>query len=204
MIWLLAHLALAADMEAQDARAPVAAHQLDQRPGVYLRWDPRRSWGTSLLVEVMDEVAHRVAAELPLADPLLVGDISRRGGGWMPGHITHHMGIDADVGLYTGDGRQPLEGFLDVAPADLDLHATWVLIRALLDTDQVAFILLDQRHIDRLREYVVAWEGLSPSEAESIFVRPGASLPWGTRGVVRHAPNHKSHLHVRIQVEPQT
>ena len=204
MIWLLAHLALAADLDSVDARMAVAAHQLEQRPGVYLRWDPVRSWGTSLLINVLDEVAHRVAAELPLADPLLVGDISRRGGGWMPGHITHHVGIDADIGLFTSDGLQPLEGFIDMPSEELDLHANWVLIRALLDTEQVVFILLDQEHIDRMREYVVAWEGLSEEEAEAIFLRSGDRLPWDTRGVLRHAPNHKSHLHVRIQDQPQS
>jgi len=170
--------------------------RLPSAEGVYERWDAQRSYGTWLTVTTLQQVTERLAWELPLADPILVGDLSRRGGGGMHGHKTHDKGIDADLGLYMRGGRQPLGGFVDVRPRELDAAATWAMIRALLDTGNVHFILLDQSLIDVVKAHVVREEGLTEEEAERIF--PGGPVDWRRRGVVNHAPNHASHLHVRI------
>jgi len=104
MLLLLSLLAPAeTGADPQGAWPAVAAHQLPENDGLYLRWDPSRSWGTAKLVEVMAQVSERLAFELPHAQPLLIGDVSRRGGGALFGHVTHHMGIDADIGLFLHD-----------------------------------------------------------------------------------------------------
>ncbi len=204
-MWLLLGALLAGPAQADDgAPAYRAAHQVPQVPGLLLRWDPARSWGTSALVDTLHAVARRLAFELPTADPLLVGDVSRRGGGRLSGHITHHLGMDADIGLFTGDGEQPLGGFLDVAPAALDARANWFLIRALLDTGRVHYILLDQGHIDRIRSFAEIELGVERDVLDAIFPSPDARIPWERFGVVRHAPNHRSHLHVRVSSRPGT
>ena len=179
------------------ASAPLLAHaRLPGAEGVYERWDPQRSYGSWLAVTTLQQVTERLAWELPLADPILVGDLSRRGGGRIHGHKTHDKGIDADLGLYMRGGRQPLGGFVDVLPHELDAAATWAMIRALLDTGNVHFILLDKSLIDVLKAHVVREEGLSVEEAEQIF--PDGPVDWRRRGVVNHAPSHANHLHVRI------
>lgn len=78
------------------------------------------------------------------------------------------------------------------------MQSTWILVRALLDTDQVQFILLDQGHIERLRAYATGELGLDAETVEAMFPPPLRTAKWTERGVVRHAPNHKSHLHVRL------
>jgi len=183
-------------VEASGARPLMANAQLPAAEGLYERWDPERSYGSWLALTTLRDVSERLAWELPLADPILVGDLSRRGGGGMAGHKTHDKGIDADLGLYMRGGRQPLGGFVDVRPHELDAAATWAMVRALLDTGNVHFILLDQALIDVLKAHVQRHEGLTPREAEAIF--PGGPVDWRRRGVVNHAPNHRSHLHVRI------
>ena len=175
-----------------------AGAQLPGADGLYQRWDPKRSWATSYVIETLETVAGRVAFELPLADPLLIGDMSRRGGGRMEGHVTHDKGIDVDIGLFMDDGRQPLGGFVDLRPSQLDVRSTWILVRTMLDTGQVQFILLDQGLIDRLKSYAISEVGLDRATAEDIFPPREERPAWSERGVVRHAPNHKSHLHVRL------
>jgi len=175
-----------------------ASHQLPMESGLYYRWDPRRSWGQSVLVDTIRNASEELAWILPHADPLLIGDVSRRGGGRMYGHRTHHAGADVDIGLYTGQGKQPLGGFVDVNPDDLDLEANWAVIRTLINSERVSFILLDQRHIDRLRAYLLDDLKMSKDLVDPIFPRIDGRVPWDARGVVRHAPNHRSHLHVRI------
>jgi murein endopeptidase len=165
------------------------------------RWDAKRAWGTPLLVGTLLSVSERLAWDHPHWDPITIGDMSRRGGGPLFGHKTHDLGIDADLGLFVDGGRQQ-DGFLDVRPDDLDVAATWTLVNALLDTGNVQFILLDQRHIDRLRSYALDELGLDSLEVDAILVPPSTRLGWAQRGVVRHAPNHRSHLHVRVTPPP--
>lgn len=174
-----------------------AIDQLPDLPGLVDRWDSKRAWGTPLLVNTLLQASERIAWDHPHWDPITVGDISTRGGGPLFGHMTHHLGIDADLGLFVSGGKQP-DGFEDVHPDQFDPSATWTLINALLDTGNIQFILLDQRHIDRLREYAVKQLELPPSEVDAILVSPSTRLSWNRRGVVRHAPNHRSHLHVRV------
>lgn len=188
---------------AADERASYPGTQLPDADGLYERWDPKRSWATSYTVAVLEAVAERVAFELPLADPLLIGDISRQGGGRLDGHVTHDRGNDVDIGLFMDDGRQPLGGFVELRASQLDVASTWVLLRELLDTGQVQFVLLDQGHIHRLRTYALEEIGLDRDTVDAIFPPRDDSPSWREKGVVRHAPNHRSHLHVRL-LPPET
>ncbi|MEM6929305.1 MAG: penicillin-insensitive murein endopeptidase [Myxococcota bacterium] len=195
--WTIAALAFASTAWGQ-SRPYYAGYQLPPADGLYERWDPRRSWGAQHMVEAMQQVANRVAFQLPLADPILIGDISRRGGGPLPGHQTHHLGIDVDIGLFMGSGQQPLGGPIDLLPHELDVASNWVLITALLDTGQVQYMLLDRGHIEVLRDYALEEVGLDLQTVDQLFPPRGTPLVWRRRGVIRHAPNHKSHLHVRL------
>lgn len=200
MTLVLALAAMVGSAHAQK-RPYYADVQLPAADGLYERWDPRRSWGAPHTVEALQEVANRVAFQLPLADPIFIGDISRRGGGRLPGHRTHHLGIDVDIGLFMGAGRMPLGGFVDLLPHELDVRSTWVLLTALLDTGQVKFVLLDQGLINVLRKYALEEVGLDRATVDEIFPPPGTRVSWKRRGVVRHAPNHASHMHVRLASE---
>ncbi|MCB9672083.1 MAG: penicillin-insensitive murein endopeptidase [Alphaproteobacteria bacterium] len=182
------------------ALAGGATERLPEAPGLLDRWDADRSWGTPLIVDTLLHATRRMAWENPHLDPVTVGDLSVRGGGPMFGHSTHDEGIDADLGLFVRGGRQP-DGFTDVTADDLDAEATWKLIATLLDTENVQFILLDQGHIDRIRGWLAS-TGYPQEAIDAVFVPTGTRLTWDRRGVVRHAPNHRSHLHVRVTPPP--
>jgi hypothetical protein len=189
----------ASGASAADAPAPpsVPNQLLVQADGLYERWTVERSWGTGLMVDVLTEVSTRMALEYPSAEPLVIGDISRRGGGQIDGHMTHRMGEDADIGIYFRGGRQSHGGFVNVDPDELDCDATFGLIRALLDTGTVEYILLDQVLIDRLRSYALADLGLDPELVASMFPAEGTAT-WRMWGYVRHADNHRNHLHIHV------
>lgn len=73
-----------------------------------------------------------------------------------------------------------------------------MLVRSFIDTGQFQFGLLDQSLIDKLRSYVANNVGLDPASVDSIFPPATRRLTWSVRNVLRHAPNHKNHLHVRL------
>lgn len=173
--------------------------QLPERPELYTRWNPRTAWGTPYLIDTLVTAAEQVAAEMPYVDPIAVGDLSSQRGGPLHGHLTHDEGRDADIGLFLKDGRQATNGtFVDAWPRTFDVEATWALIRALLETERIHHILMDESLIRVMRTWLVE-EGILEAEAvQRMFPRGGG---FGRTGVVIHAPGHRNHLHVRVRCE---
>jgi murein endopeptidase len=172
--------------------------QLPELPFFYSRTQPDASWGTQQMVDLLVSTGRHMTGAMPNASPFVVGDISRRNGGPLSGHLSHRGGIDADVGIYKKGAWQSPHMFVDLTPSTLDVEATWLMIRTMLDTGLVDFILLDHGHIAAIRSYVLRSGLLTEAEANRIFVADGSRDAWSLRGVVRHAPNHRDHLHVRV------
>ena len=171
---------------------------LPELPLFYVRAQPGASYGTQEMVDVLVEAGRHMSWLLPQASPFVVGDISSPHGGYLAGHVSHRAGIDADVGIYKKGGWQAARSFTRLAPSELDLEATWTLITTMLGTGNVDFILLDRKHIDRLHAYVLSAGLLTEEEAGRIFPVEGTRAVWENTGILRHAPHHEDHLHVRV------
>lgn len=181
----------------------VGGVQLPERPELYARANADSVWGTPTMIQTIQQVAQEMAWQLPDADPIYIGDISQRRGGYFDGHKSHRGGVDADIGLYVEDGRQ-LQRFVDVYPNDFDAKANWILIRTLLETGNVERIYLDESLIRSLRRYVAAHEGLSQEEVYRIFPPQGTARTWEMTGIVQHVGGHRNHMHVRVLCEDGT
>lgn len=184
-----------------DEQYPFALVQLPERPALYQRWNAERSYGTAAMVDVLIEASGKVAAAWPDADPIFVGDLSTRRGGPLPPHRYHGDGRSADIGLFASGGTQPKAGFVPLWGAQLDLERTWTLIEALLATGRVEHILLDQSHIRRLTQWLSAEGRLTDAEIAAIFPPLDTPRLWAMEGIVRHAPRHVDHLHVRLRCD---
>lgn len=172
--------------------------QLPEAAGLYKIWFPEKAWGTQDMIDVITVAAEEMAWMMPEADPIVVGDISRKDGGYLEGHKSHRGGMDVDLGLYWGNGRQHQQGFMVITPQQLDAQANWMLIRALLQTGKVERILLDRKLIDAIRRWAVVNGELTSEQADEIFPPRGTPRVWALTGVVHHATNHKHHMHVRL------
>lgn len=180
------------DQYLQDGRS------LPDLPLFYVRAQPGASWGTAEMVDLIVETGRHMSWVMPGASPFVVGDISNPGGGAIYGHKSHRGGVDVDIGLYKKGGWQNPRGFDRLSPSELDLEATWMLISTMLDSGMVDFILLDQGHIRALRAYTQKKGLLTAEEAERIFPVEGTPGLWERSGIVRHAPGHQDHVHVRV------
>jgi len=185
-------------VSACDDHWPFDLVQLPHEPELMHLFDPRRSWGSPTMVDTLVAAAGRVAARHPDADPLFVGDLSTSRGGALPPHRWHHDGRSADIGLFAFDGQQPPAGFVRVWPSQLDVPRTWTLIEALLDTGNVEHILLDQGLIQRLKAYVQEEGLMPPDQLAATFPPKNTRDMWRMRGIVRHAPRHGDHMHLRV------
>lgn len=200
--WLDEALPMAADEPVQKiGECPKqylnGGRQMPVASELYKLWSPDKAWGRPEMIEVLTRAAEEMAWLMPEADPIVVGDISTRYGGFLEGHKSHRSGIDADIGLYWGDARMHMGGFRDVHPDNLDLEANWLLIKSMLDTGLVERILLDQRLILRIKRYTIESGELTPEEADRTFP-VGYTRMWTHTSVVHHAPSHKEHMHVRV------
>jgi hypothetical protein len=172
--------------------------QLPDAPAFYSRITPTGAWGSTTLVGLLQDAGRHMRWAMPKVSPFAVGDLSRQGGGPIAGHISHRGGVDADVGIYKTGGVQAARQFLNFAPAELDLAATWELMRFMLASGKVDFILLDRAHIARLKTWTLAQGLLGAEEAARIFPAEGSRDVWMRTGIVRHAAHHADHLHVRV------
>ena len=159
--------------------------------------DKENVWGTPNMITALTVATEELSWLVPKADPLVIGDISKKGGGKMKGHRSHRGGSDADVGIYRGMAKQSPYGLQKVPPSDFDAKTNWLLIRALFDTGEVERILSDQKLIDKLHEYVVKNGELTKEEADKMFPRKMKKTIWLRNKVVQHHAGHKHHFHIR-------
>lgn len=88
--------------------------RLPQEGPGWVTWDPaldrtpnrpNRLWGTDELIRITLNVIASYRLAHPDAPPLVIGDLSRRGGGELDEHASHENGLDIDVYYPRRDGR---------------------------------------------------------------------------------------------------
>ena len=173
--------------------------QLPPMSELYRIWNDDKAWGTPEMIQAIVTSSEEMAWLMPSADPLIVGDISTRFGGFLHGHKSHRAGVDADIGIFTVGGHQPQGGgFEYVTPETMDYETNWLFWRTLLETGMVDRILLDQKLIDAMREHLIATGELSYQEAQAVFPPRGTPRLWARTGVFQHASGHANHIHLRV------
>lgn len=185
-------LRVATPVETRSARMKGAV-QLPAGDGWH-RKNPDESWGTPHAVGVIHEALVAWRTRHPDAPPIVVGDISRRHGGYFPPHRSHRDGRDIDIGLPARDKR-PLKHFARLG-RELDADATWDLIEAFLQTGETELILLDAR-LQPLVRRAAAARGYREADLARIFQWPRS--PRARTAIVRHSRGHADHLHIRIR-----
>jgi len=153
------------------------------------------------LVSAVQKVAHDVTVAYP-GSVLLVGNMSQRHGGDIPGSVSHNSGRDADLGFFarTSEGKavnikslQTFDARGRSGPLHFDAARNWLVVQSLLQNPaiQVQWIFVSESLRERLLSYARA-TGL-PSvlidKASHVLSQPGNSS------------SHADHFHVRIYCE---
>jgi LysM repeat protein/pSer/pThr/pTyr-binding forkhead associated (FHA) protein len=168
---------------------------------LYVMRAPNIMWGSSHTIENLLTAIARFRQEIDFEGVLVVADISRRGGGKIPPHKSHQAGRDVDVwmptlkGVYQkswlGRDRKPMRN-------EIDWFATWVLVRSLIETGQVAHIFLEYE----LQEKVYRAAKLSGATDEEL----ATAMQWPrgphASGILGHSSGHVAHIHVRFKCGP--
>ena len=169
-----------------------SGEQLLPRDGIQLNAEDR-SWGTEETISLMNLAIDRVQEKYPDTCDMFIGDISRRKGGRLRPHISHKSGRDIDVSYYAHDNR--FIRFIPMNVNNLDVEKTWYFLETLLLTERVTLILMDYRLQKVFYGYL---ETIYPKR----ILRHYFQYPRKTgnrRGIIRHAPGHMDHLHIRFK-----
>ncbi len=156
-------------------------------------------YGTDELVRVLKTAAAAVAAKTP-GSVLLVGNLSKKGGGDLRPSVSHNSGRDADIAFYAMDARgrpvHSLRGFKRfnargrAGKLRFDTARNWTLVRSLLTnkTVQLQWLFMSNSLRERLLDHArAAGEPADVIEhASAIMGQPGNSSA------------HAEHIHVRL------
>ncbi|MEM9458862.1 MAG: penicillin-insensitive murein endopeptidase [Myxococcota bacterium] len=155
------------------------------------------SYGTTYAVTNLVAALQQFRETSGAERPLLLGAMSRRHGGPLPGHRSHQTGREIDI-------RLPLTAehpaWFPIKPWRVDYEVLWALVMALSDTGGVSVIFLDYELQKSLHEAALKLE------VEEAVRRRIIQWPQGRgadKGLVRHADGHERHMQVRFRCGPQ-
>lgn len=156
---------------------------------------PERGWGKPIMVAALRSAAEAVRDGEPRASQLVIGDLSKQGGGCLPPHRSHRGGLDADVGYYRVGGQQ--RSWLGLTtPEDIDSDRTWQFIDALRASGALRYAFIDYGLQPSL--YAAALRaGYTERSLAAIFQYPRAKEA-DKQGVIRHLNGHADHMHLRL------
>ena len=174
---------------AQGLQLPQGLHYIVKRPD--------NAWGTPHTIRrIQDAVRSYHDKAGPGGPKIHIGDISRKGGGAFPPHLSHRHGRDVDVGfVLTGDEADETR-FRSAGRHNLDVARSWALLDGFLASDAIHYIFVDYGLQKLFYEHAVA-QGVSAERLDAVFQYPrGRHAP---SGLLRHWRGHVNHFHVRFR-----
>ena len=165
--------------------------QLPENKQLYTIRNPDESYGSSHTLEHLQLAVAHWRRDSGFAGALMIGDISKQGGGKLKPHSSHRSGRDVDIRLPV----KRKDGSADVV-ADVDWDATWDLIVAFANTGEVDRIYLTT---DRQAQVHKAAKraGASADLIDKLLQYPETG--GRNNGLVRHSKGHTAHMHVRFK-----
>jgi penicillin-insensitive murein endopeptidase len=180
----------------------VRAKRLRRSQFLHIKDNSRdHAYGHPALVLMLERSAREVA-RAARGSVMVVGDLSRRDGGPLSGHVSHQSGRDADVAFYMTDARgKPFEpdAFVafgsDGAARDgsglvFDDRRNWLLLKSWARDRRagLAHIFVESHLRQRILQYGAAHKEFKPylGEVAALLKQPEAGS------------THDDHFHVRI------
>jgi len=154
--------------------------------------NPKRAWGTRLAVYQLSRIMAMYRQRYPEAMPVIIRDMSKKGGGILSGHNSHIDGRDVDIPLILNK----VSNINSSTVRTVDAEKTWFLLKTLVNTCDTEFIFVD-RKIQKLLMNHASLNGYPKRMLDLMFQGPSKKM----KGMVLHWPKHMDHFHVRFRQE---
>ncbi|MBL4685148.1 MAG: penicillin-insensitive murein endopeptidase, partial [Nannocystaceae bacterium] len=169
-------------------------------PGRVLKMIPWKGWATAETVATLDRVLRRWAADESHDQPVLVGNMSARGGGKLPPHSTHQSGRDVDLGYLQKLPKGEELNWREMTTRNLDARATWQLLKLLRATGKLEVVFIDSKIQKLLYEWARTEGGMSKATLRHWMEYP--RTPPVRNAIIQHVAGHVDHLHARFRCQP--
>jgi penicillin-insensitive murein endopeptidase len=169
-----------------------------QGPGFAVRSGADRSYGTNLMVDLIQQAAGAMEKTKPNHSPIMVADISQRYGGRLGNrsgnfHLSHQTGLDADIAFPSNKVENDLwPAFASGRMSDkFDEERTWAFISAMTcaEDSPVIAIFIDTG----IKQHLCRW-----AKSRMDISNP-SSCAFKTLRALRYSPGHHNHMHVRLR-----
>jgi len=167
------------------------AQHLGEGPGYRLRF-PKNAYGVEGVLKTLRSCAKRVKDSFPGTHDILIGDLSRPGGGPFSPHESHQSGRDVDVGYYLASNVQN-DTMFRVKAGDIDYAKTWAHLKCHITTDRVVRVYMDRRIQVAMIEWLRKKKTVDDGQIQRLFAVEG-----GDEALIQHAKEHDTHFHVRF------
>ncbi len=154
-----------------------------------------RAWATRHVVGELVSAIGEWRERFPTAQPVLIGELSRRDGGRVRPHRSHRSGRDVDIG-YVLLAPPAAHKFTVATPHTLDAAATWALVQQLLASGSVESIFMAARVQVQLLPH--ALPHVDPARLRSVFSVLATDPRARKRAILRPWGGHDDHMHVRF------
>ena len=161
--------------------------------GYRLRF-PSNAFGIPRVLRAIRQCTAFVSRRHPGTADILIGDISRPTGGRFPPHQSHQTGRDADIGYYLAGNKQNATMYR-VGPSHVDHRKNWDLLYCLIRKDAVVRVYMDIGIQKAMARYVLKRKLAGKELVQRLFE---AQAPEPDTALIRHAPKHDTHVHVRF------
>lgn len=152
------------------------------------------SWATDETITLLMFALGEVLRDYPDTAGVVIGSLSKEGGGPLPPHKSHQSGRDVDIGFYAINNRQ-LRSFEHLPPEEIDFEKTMWLIANLVATGRVQMIFVNYSLQPHLYEAAQAL-GYDEGQLDLLFQYPRDLK--SKKGIIRHSAGHVRHLHFRF------
>jgi hypothetical protein len=171
------------------------AHAVRLRTGpLWVVHDPDRAYVTREVATALD-VGFRAVASASRDSPRVeLRDASAEHGGPLPGHRSHQSGRDIDIAYYRRHCSDPC-AHGRIEPDELDADRLYVLLSTWLRANALDYVFMDYDLQAPLYRAAQA-HGATPGELARWFQWPHGRDQQA--GIIRHAPGHRDHVHVRF------
>lgn len=168
---------------------------LPEGEGWALRAYRPRAWATRHVVTELASALGEWRERYPDAQPVLLGELAKRGGGRVRPHKSHRSGRDVDVGYVL---LQPpaKHRFTQATPTTLDAAATWGLVQRLLASGSVESIFMAAQVQAQLLPHAIA--SVDAAKLPAIFSVLATDPREQKKAIIRAWGGHDDHMHVRF------
>lgn len=163
--------------------------------GWALRGYRPRTWATRHVVVELAASLAEWRERHPTAQPVLLGEFSRRSGGRVRPHRSHRSGRDVDIG-YVLLEPPAAHRFTVATPRTMDAAATWGLVQRLLASGAVESIFMANSVQAQLLPHAMAT--VPPDRLASLFSVMAADPRAKKSALLQAWAGHDDHMHVRF------